>query len=56
LYFAKNHEEFLSFVEVAVTEEHDVEKSLKFAQENDWELKASNMVKLIREFNVKKLR
>jgi hypothetical protein len=47
VYVAENYDEFLSYINKALTSTHDLEKFFKIANENTWEEKAKEMVKII---------
>ena len=54
LYIAKDHEEFLLNIDNALVKEYDIEKAIRLAQENDWEIKVSEMLKKIQDYAAKK--
>jgi glycosyltransferase involved in cell wall biosynthesis len=54
LYIAKDHEEFLINIDNALVKEYDIEKAIRLAQENDWEIKVSEMLKKIQDYAAKK--
>lgn len=47
VYIANNHDEFLSYLDMALRKKYEIEKSIKIAEENDWNNKASIMINLI---------
>jgi glycosyltransferase involved in cell wall biosynthesis len=47
VYVAKNHDEFVSHIKIALNEKPDIEKLFKIARENDWNVNVAKMIDLI---------
>lgn len=47
---AVNHDEFLRMLEQIQNQNHDIEKFIKIAEENNWNDKAQEMVKIIKKY------